>query len=582
MWASIIESVVLYLVAAVVPAIFFALWIVFRWRFLRALKQKMYDDSGGNRRRRIQTETSAGTVPVEALLSAAPRQLNQDCLQAAKRAAAMRRRVFVIAGILHMALAFGVITFTWSSRWMGAIGVGYYHLAPQMVVLLILLRARWRSFGVAAICWIMGFVALFVAAGRTPSAAVPAAFDAMIEGSLVVVAPTILVGILALRSLSTLMTSLAALGLVAIGPAPFAIAGLEAVDATSTDISTRAIVLSALSLAIGVTAAGWSLRRGISRYVVWAFVALAGVAAAGFFAPDPIDLWLAAIGGIGVNGLCLLLCAALLRRFAWLKTRGWLPDDVLQSVFCWGVFAIWSAEIIRGPAWWALLPWSGYMVALFAGLYVTMPHVSENARVRLVLLRVFGRSRRQRRLMNALDSTWRHVGRIDLPAGLDLALPTLSALALQDFLLSKIDRLFIADAAEAERRLATLSSQRAIDGRYPVNEVYCAGKAWQQIVELLLVDVTCVLIDLRGFTLQNEGAAYEFAVVVTRVPLDSLVVLVDKQTDCAAIGALATRAWKSASQAASRDQPLRLLFCTGPEPKDTESIVSEVFSTLAA
>ena len=98
MSASVIESVTPYLVAAVVPAIFIGPWIVFRWRFYRALKRKMYDDSGRNRCRRIRTETGARTSLAEPLLSA-PRQRNQGSLQAAKRAATMRRRVFVVAGV---------------------------------------------------------------------------------------------------------------------------------------------------------------------------------------------------------------------------------------------------------------------------------------------------------------------------------------------------------------------------------------------------------------------------------------------------------------------------------------------------
>jgi len=576
-----IATVKLYLVAAVIPAIFIGLWAVFRWRFNRALGKVMYE-AGGETFDDVRL-TRTDTASEERLLVGGRPQRNERILHQAKHDAATLRRVFLVAGIVHLILAFGVIAIVRSSKSqdrIGAIGVAYYHLAPQLLVLLLLMRARWKAFAIAALAWFSGFVALFMVTGRPLEVGVAEAARTFVAGSDNFGIPLILVGLLALRPLSPLMTSLVPLGLLAIAPAPFLIAWIDTLEPAQREVSGIAAVAGAFSLGFGVAAAGWALRTGRTRRVAWVFLALAAVAVSAPIVPDPVSLPLTAIGGIGTNGLIIFLLAALVRGFTALKTLGWLTDDVLQPVLCWGVLAIWTTSLLLSFDAWVLLPWVAYVAALIGGLFLRSTHSTEKATPRLVLLRVFGRSRQQHRLLDSLGSTWRHIGRIDLIAGLDLALPALSGLALRDFLLSRTARWYVADTTEAARRIAALSSARAVDGRYPINEIYAGAKVWRYVVELLLVDAECVLIDLRGFTAQNRGAAYELGVATNRVPPDRLVVLVDKDSDRTAIGNVVANTWRQTSLPAPRE-PLRVLVCTGNEPQDSESIVSELFSALS-
>jgi hypothetical protein len=66
-----------------------------------------------------------------------------------------------------------------------------------------------------------------------------------------------------------------------------------------------------------------------------------------------------------------------------------------------------------------------YVVLLHAVLSKAWKACSGVELKRLLLLRVFGSADKRERLLDALDDTWRRVGRIDLIAGTDLAMRTL-------------------------------------------------------------------------------------------------------------------------------------------------------------
>ena len=102
---------------------------------------------------------------------------------------------------------------------------------------------------------------------------------------------------------------------------------------------------------------------------------------------------------------------------------------------------------------------------------------------RLLLLRVFGSADKRERFLDALDDTWRRIGRIDLITGTDLAMRGLASTA---------------DA---------------------------------------------ILLDLRGFTRTNEGSAFELAYLVQHTDLQRTVLLVDSTTDMRSLEDVARFAW---------------------------------------
>jgi hypothetical protein len=161
---------------------------------------------------------------------------------------------------------------------------------------------------------------------------------------------------------------------------------------------------------------------------------------------------------------------------------------------------------------------------------------------RLLLLRVFGRADQRETLPDLLDDTWRHLGRIDLIAGTDLAMRTLGSRMLEAFLLRRADQQFLKTDEEVDRRLEHLHSRLEGDARYPINNVYCYATAWQRAVERLALKSDVVLMDLRGFTNRNQGCMIELTLVVQRIPLSRIVLLTDSSSDYQALEQVAQAA----------------------------------------
>jgi len=125
------------------------------------------------------------------------------------------------------------------------------------------------------------------------------------------------------------------------------------------------------------------------------------------------------------------------------------------------------------------------------------------------LLRVFGRVDKREKLLDALDDTWRRLGRIDLIAGADLATRTMGSLMLEAFLLRRTDEQFLKTAEEVDLRLEHLHSRLEGDARYPINSVYCYATAWQHAVAYMAPKSDAVLWTCEGFTKKNQGCVFE-------------------------------------------------------------------------
>jgi hypothetical protein len=162
---------------------------------------------------------------------------------------------------------------------------------------------------------------------------------------------------------------------------------------------------------------------------------------------------------------------------------------------------------------------------------------------RLLLLRVFGKADKRERLLEVLANTWRRVGRIDLIAGTDLAMRTLSSLMLEAFLLRRVDDMFLKTNDEVDCRLESLQSGLEADVHYPVNSINCYANAWQHAVARLAPESDAVLMDLRGFTQENQGCAFELAFLVQRVALPRIVLLTDHTTDVQVLEDVVHAAW---------------------------------------
>jgi hypothetical protein len=164
---------------------------------------------------------------------------------------------------------------------------------------------------------------------------------------------------------------------------------------------------------------------------------------------------------------------------------------------------------------------------------------------RLLLLRVFGSADKRERLLDALDDTWRRIGRIDLITGTDLAMRGLASTMLEAFLLRRLDDQFLKTSDEVDLRLERLRSELEGDARFPVNSINCYASAWQSAVMRLASTAHAILLDLRGFNRTNEGCAFELAYLVQHTTLHRSVLLVDSTTDMKSLEDVAQSAWTS-------------------------------------
>jgi len=153
----------------------------------------------------------------------------------------------------------------------------------------------------------------------------------------------------------------------------------------------------------------------------------------------------------------------------------------------------------------------------------------------LLLLRVFARDRRGEQLLDEVAFRWRFIGPIHMIGGPDLAKVNLDPDELLLFLRRRLRDMFITDQASLQRRIDALDWQSDPDARYRINESYCSDKMWQVTVRELLDLSDAVLLDLRGFTPARRGTAFEIRLLAERGALSHTVILIDAETDVAAI-----------------------------------------------
>ena len=152
----------------------------------------------------------------------------------------------------------------------------------------------------------------------------------------------------------------------------------------------------------------------------------------------------------------------------------------------------------------------------------------------LLVLRVFQRDQQAQSLFDHVVERWRLSGNTLLIAGTDLADRTLDADDIFQFLDRRLAERFIVSPADVARRTAAFDMAVDIDGRYRVNECYCHDTTWQYALQALIRYSDVVLMDLRGFQVNNAGCRYELTTLAQAERELRVVVLTDSRTDRAA------------------------------------------------
>ena len=157
----------------------------------------------------------------------------------------------------------------------------------------------------------------------------------------------------------------------------------------------------------------------------------------------------------------------------------------------------------------------------------------------LLLLRVFGDTRRTESLFKRIASRWQRFGPVTMIAAPDVVAGTVDPGDVLRYLTGDIDAGFITSQDDLTRRLASMDVEPDRDGRFRISEFCCRDDTWRATVVALIERADAVVMDLRGFTAQRRGCEFELQELGARVTPSKVVLVVDKSTDRTLIAHLA-------------------------------------------
>jgi hypothetical protein len=132
-----------------------------------------------------------------------------------------------------------------------------------------------------------------------------------------------------------------------------------------------------------------------------------------------------------------------------------------------------------------------------------------------------------------------------LIGGPDLAYATIEPYEFFEFLSGRLARAFIKDRDDLDSRLPESAATPDPDGLFRIEDFFCHDNTWRMTVSRLAHKADAVLMDLRGFTSKNRGCIFEIEQLITSVPLQRIVLLVDRSTDVPFLEQILQRAWRT-------------------------------------
>ena len=282
-------------------------------------------------------------------------------------------------------------------------------------------------------------------------------------------------------------------------------------------------------------------------------------------------------GTLGLDGTqtfwALLLVGAAVAALLGRRVLKWLgrrhvarrsSDQLLTLEAMWLLFAVVQSVgfAFEGLAWLAAGPLAflAWKLTTVAGFRLAGLGHAQAPAPGLLLLRVFALGARSERLFDAFGKRWLRIGNIDMIAGPDLATTAVEPHEFLDFVGGRLSRAFVRDEADLARRHAARALGPDPDGRHRVNEFFCHDDTWRPTMLCLARAADAVLMDLRGFSPQNEGCRYELQQLLDHVALERVVVLVGRDTDRGFLESTLAALWQSSrAESPNRDNPGPLL-----------------------
>jgi hypothetical protein len=329
------------------------------------------------------------------------------------------------------------------------------------------------------------------------------------------------------------------------------------VDRTHPEIienATRVLIESPWLVLVGLAniAAGFFLARVVfrqrwpARVIVFA-AALAGVAVLNQTAEGRVPPAFAISAAFAAAVLQMLIYGALFALFSWLQNQRVLTSELLHTHFAWTTltvyYEVWAfiQPVFMNTRWSFVLALALSTITLHVLLFLIRRRRPPDAKKRVLLLRTFGGPDERQDLLDGLNDTWLRIGAVDVIAGVDVATGTTQPSMLRAFLLRVTRQQFFRDEEDVAKRLGEPPATIGGDARYSVNPVYCAEPssnpvhgsepAWKRVFKHLDKKANAVLMDVRGFTLDNEGVVWELRTLFDDVELRRIVLLADNSTN---------------------------------------------------
>ncbi len=172
----------------------------------------------------------------------------------------------------------------------------------------------------------------------------------------------------------------------------------------------------------------------------------------------------------------------------------------------------------------------------------------------LLLLRVFKPSNRSEAFTDRFLAHWRFAAPVWMIAGPDLAGAFMEPDEFFAFLGRRLGERYVADPAQVAPRLAAMDDARDPDGRFRVNEMFCANSTWQPVVLALIERAGVVLLDLREYTQQRAGTRFELAELLRRAALHKVLVIVGANDDVDKVRAEIASIWQEVGRVVTGTQ----------------------------
>jgi hypothetical protein len=253
-----------------------------------------------------------------------------------------------------------------------------------------------------------------------------------------------------------------------------------------------------------------------------------------------------------------------------------LAIDVLLVIFTAFMCAIFTdgrwilaASVLAGFA--------GYKLSAKLQLRFRKQGASAIAARTLLLLRVFGFSRRTQRLLEDLGRRWRYLGPIRLIGGPDVAFATIEPYEFFEFLNGRLTRAFVKGQNDLDERMRKSAAVPDPDGLFRVDDFFCHDDTWGTTAVHLARKADAVLMDLRGFTPKNRGCIFEIEQLIAFIPLRRVVLLVDDSTDLPFLETTLHATWRvmpdDSANALLSKQRLRILRASSAHRRTLDTLL---------